>query len=89
MRPRDLRRTGALRLYSCRVAWGLGVATSCVDDDKSFECRDRAQGYAVVGEAIGGTRADQVKYANGAFSVARPRTSLLIEALAERDGVDV
>lgn len=44
-------------------------------------------GYAILEEAIGASRRGQVKWEGGnVFSVARPHTQMLIEALAHRYG---
>lgn len=43
-------------------------------------------GYTVLEECIGATRRGQVRYASGAFSVARSHTHALVAALACRFG---
>lgn len=44
-------------------------------------------GYGIVGEAIGATRSDQVRFGGGVFTVARGHTQGLIANLAARYGL--
>lgn len=43
-------------------------------------------GYNIIGDAICATQRGQVKYENRAFTVSRPHTTRLIEALAVKYG---
>lgn len=43
-----------------------------------------SDGYGIVGDTIGATQRGQVKYGNHAFTVSRPHTTRLIEALAAK-----